>query len=130
MCCVEYSVCTDANSFTLDAPEDPAQADSGKACAVPAAAADTAAKEDYIEIQGSGPTCGQTSTSYYCAQNLNTLATAELSVAICDCGPPFEVRFVTNAIAEAKSATAGVFNRGVCLEYRQLPCTSSNSNNS
>ena len=65
-----------------------------------------------IDFSGSGPTCGQTSTSYYCAQNLNTLAEAELSVSICDCGTPFEVRFVTNAIAEAKSATAGVFNRG------------------
>ena len=47
-----FQVCTDANSFTLDAPENPTKAVSGAACAAPAAGTDTAAKEDYIEIQG------------------------------------------------------------------------------
>ena len=37
-----------------------------------------------------------------------------------DCTRPFEVNFFTDAIADAMAAVLP--NRGVCLEYTQLPC--------
>ena len=39
---------------------------------------------------------------------------------VLDCTRPFEVNFFTDAIADAMAAVLP--NRGVCLEYTQLPC--------
>ena len=40
-----------------------------------------------------------------------------------DCTAPFIVNIVTDATADAIAATAAAPARGVCLEYRQIPCT-------
>merc|ERR1712156_14566 len=125
MCCVEYSVCTDTNSNTLDNRAVPNLGQSGKTCKDGKAATGTAFSGDYIEIAGSGATCGQTLGNYYCGGVLNVKAAATEGTDqnICDCTEPFSVRIVTNNINEAKSAT--VINRGICLNYRQIPCTNS-----
>ena len=43
--------------------------------------------------------------------------------SVCDCTAPFNVQIVTDALADPQSAAR--INRGVCLNYRQIPCGTS-----
>ena len=46
-----------------------------------------------------------------------------ISKYITDCTTPFSVGFVSDCYGSpAAAAATAVANRGVCLEYRQLPC--------
>ena len=124
-CCVEYSVCSeDADNFSLDNEAKPA-ADMkslvGSECLTPGTGADTTTTGDYIVIEGSGGSCGVSSGSKYCGQKLNPITAMAANTPICDCTPPFSVGILTDAWGDAQSAM--VTNRGVCLNYRQLPCT-------
>merc|ERR1712241_667598 len=126
MCCVEYSVCsTDLDQFSLDNDGDATTATNaksvvGSSCVVAATAGSTAFTGDYIEIDGSGGTCGDTTGSRYCGQALHVVKDLTTSIPICDCTAPFAVRVVTDDLREAGSDKTA--NRGICLNYRQLPC--------
>jgi len=113
-CCVQYQVCGDANSMSLDAQTAMAQQDD-------------LCSEDYVGIPGSSDTCNQSGNvgavvNRYCGQFLNTVINAN-NIAICDCTAPFTVDIVTNALPDQG---AGIDNanpsRGTCLEYTQVPC--------
>jgi hypothetical protein len=111
-CCIEYSSCSDTSSWTIDN-------------AIAAAMTDTLCALDYVGIDGLSDTCNQspgaTIVNKFCGQIMNTLHASAISlVTICDCVPPFNVQIHTDAVADAISATAA--NRGVCFDYRQIPC--------
>jgi len=113
-CCVQYQVCSDADSFNIDS-----------VTANKVAKVDTDCTLDYITIETSTSGCvpgggGATFTSRYCGRKLNPLTAGDANVPICDCTFPFEVNIKTDALAE--SGSAAKVNRGVCLEYTQIPC--------
>jgi hypothetical protein len=118
-CCVQYQVCADPQSFTLDSGSTLVNtADIGSACI-----------NDFIEIEASGVTScstrsGATPTNTrYCGRALHIQVKGAISVAICDCTAPFGVFIHTDdTIDGVIAATIVAGNRGVCLEYNQLPC--------
>jgi len=109
-CCVQYSVCSDANSYTLD--NDPAMAKVDTNCAM-----------DFLGIDGIGQTCnavpGRVQHTKLCGNifNVEDLQTVT-AMALCDCTAPFSVNVVTDAAIDA----ADTLSRGACLEYRQVLC--------
>merc|ERR1712050_19921 len=116
-CCVQYQVCADDNSFNIDSTVT--GGDFGKA------KVDIECTLDYITIETSTVGCvpaggGATFTSRYCNGKLNASKESTQNAPICDCTFPFEVNIHTDAMAEAMSAATN--NRGVCLEYTQIPC--------
>jgi len=120
-CCVEYSVCSDSDDqFSLDneVVVGDAAAITGTSCFLTDAT--TVASGDYITIEASGNDCNVPTNSKYCGQKLNAQNTLTFSTPICDCTAPFAVGIYTDANQDTKSAT--IANRGVCLNYRQLPC--------
>jgi len=113
-CCVQYQVCADPNSFTIDS-----------LVANVMAKVDTDCTEDYIGIETSTTGCqsgGATFTSKYCGRILNSFSTGAENVPICDCTFPFEVNVKTDSTPEEDPPTVPDSARGVCLEYTQLPC--------
>merc|ERR1712223_23595 len=125
-CCVEYSVCNGVdNAFTIDSLNTNKQAKAGNACRAPGTAAVgglTSISGDYIEITGSGATCGSSAWGFYCGTSLHIKTEETASIPICDCTQPFAVGIHTDAIADADATLS---HRGLCLDYRQLPCTNS-----
>ena len=93
----------------------------GTDCLAVGTGQDTTTTGDYIVIEGSGGTCGTSSLSKYCGQKLNPITAKKVNIPICDCTPPFSVGIFTDSWGDAQSAM--VPNRGICLNYRQLPCT-------
>merc|ERR1719220_884694 len=73
---------------------------------------------DWIEISGSGGTCGDTSGSRYCGQALNFVTMIAANIPICDCTSPFAVSTITDNVRDAESDVQP--NRGICLDWRQL----------
>lgn len=124
MCCVEYQVCDDssADNFSLDTVQSAGSETSliGTSC-LKVIAGMTQFTYDYIVIDGSGENCGDTSNSRYCGQKLNPTTAATVNVPVCDCTPPFSVGIRTDDNTSTKSDEGP--NRGVCLSYRQLPCS-------
>jgi len=124
MCCVRYSVCSDDNSFSLHAAEVVA---TEKAMLDGDCHDDTpgGSRKDYITIIGATTTCTRGAVqpvfSRFCGQRFSTINEALTNDVVCDCSPPFSVGIYTNDAADAASATAAS-NRGVCLEYQQIPC--------
>ncbi|TRY75607.1 hypothetical protein TCAL_15568 [Tigriopus californicus] len=116
MCCVEYVPCADAGSYSLVAGLD-----------TDANQQDSACSKDYVGIEGASATCnaspGDTLFSRFCGFAFTTDAALLINMPICDCTKPFRVDIVTDAVADV---TAGTDNtrqsRGLCLEYRQIPC--------
>merc|ERR1712241_1270614 len=109
-CCTSYSVCSDANSFTLDR--------GGTANLGLHDASCTSAK-DFIEIPGSSNICGSPATfTRYCGERLSTNAAATTNSVICDCTPPFIVGIRTNAASNTEARQS----RGICLNFHQSPC--------
>ena len=109
-CCVQYSVCSDANSYTLD--NDPAMAKVDTNCAA-----------DFLGIDGIGQTCnavpGRVQHTKLCGNIFNVEDTQTVTaMALCDCTAPFSVNVVTDATIDA----ADTLSRGACLEYRQVLC--------
>jgi hypothetical protein len=121
-CCVEYQVCADtifaATAFTLDQTVLAATTATDNGCA-----------SDYIGIQASSGVCSANNVAFsgkYCGNMLNQIAAIALNIPICDCTPEFFVHVHTDNAAVAASegaATVAAPNRGVCLDYMQVPCT-------
>jgi len=119
-CCIEYSLCSDDNSWSW--------ANSGAG-----ALQDEMCTEDYVGIDGVSDTCtdfaGQYTVGRMCGFE-GVLATTPISfnlqaigvisgASVCDCVPPFNVEFYSDI---TEGITELLTQRGVCLEYEQRPC--------
>jgi len=112
-CCVEYQQCSDANSFSISS-NDAAHALHDEKCT-----------EDYVQIDGGTGSCttpgsGLVQWSNFCGKENILSAQDEGTVTgpVYDSSAPFVVTIVTDA-------TAGIgtpVQRGVCLDYKQVPC--------
>jgi len=120
-CCAKYSVCTDAESWTLFRDT------------TPQALVDSDCSEDWVGIEGSSAVCGSPETSNrFCGDVLSPFATADLeNVEICQCNSPFIVRIHTDGVqvddgsgtlVDNDDVSDDVLSRGVCLNYVQVPC--------
>merc|ERR1711981_1340771 len=113
--CIRYSVCTDANSFTLwlDAI---------------GAAVDAGCTADYLLIEGASEICNSAETySRFCGDNFASFATGTADQVLCQCQTPFIVGVRTDAVLDAMGMAnndldAASLSHGVCLNYRQVPC--------
>jgi len=121
-CCVEYSLCSDANSWTLSTNANIANtADLDTQCDA----------DDHLKIQGLSGNCDPgnfhaTLHSKICGAKFSSSTTMALAATdpnqrVCDCVQPFTVGVYTDAIQETAA-----LNRGACLEYRQIPCSDGN----
>lgn len=125
-CCIKYSLCSDAMSYTLSH-----SADTGDGAML-----DTNCVEDYLQIPAVQATCDQgpgiLAHTKMCggvvAANGNnvpfTLVDAGLVSlgSVCDCTAPFIAQIVTDATAGAGADPETFVQRGICLEYKQIPC--------
>jgi len=125
-CCIEYSVCSDPNSWSLY-PNDP---DGMSATAL----VDSDCSLDWIEIEASGENCGlQRVNNRYCGSILSDTILSKYNAKICDCTNPFIVGVKTNSasaldamgMAIPDDAMGMAASRGTCLNYFQTPCGSS-----
>ena len=121
--CVEYTACSDPDSFELN----PGFAEAGSAdrdvdCPI----------QDFIEIEASSAVCGAVGaygingevTSRYCGQRLSSSPGATANNPICDCTAPFAVRFEFDAFSDfdiEDDSENTLPSRGACLNYRQIP---------
>eukprot|EP00094_Tigriopus_californicus_P009159 TCALIF_08829-PA protein Name:"Protein of unknown function" AED:0.14 eAED:0.37 QI:31/0.66/0.75/1/0.33/0.5/4/64/96 len=96
MCCIQYSECEDANSFTLDQKND----NKGGASALCGGSTNVATR------------------TRFCGTVLNVVDESKMSTPICDCNKPFRVDIFTDDTADDPAKSS----RGVCLEYTQIPC--------
>lgn len=134
MCCVEYTQCTSAQTdFSLGILADYTMAANIKSavnteCITPATAPMTVSTQDYITIEGSGATCDTSNTagSKYCGGILAPVTGSTVSAPVCDCTPPFYVGVKTDANPDA--TVDKTQQRGVCLNYRQIPCGGNSGN--
>lgn len=119
-CCVEYSICSDTNAWTLDSDTDIANtADLDTQCN----------EDDHLKIQGISDSCvpGPSNVALHtkiCGTKFTTatkMATADRNLHLCDCVAPFHIGVYTDAIQESAAV-----NRGACLEYKQIPCYDNN----
>ena len=113
-CCVQYSVCSDTNSWTIY--EDTTTVMTGLT--------DTACSLDFIGISGGSGVCSAGYSnqlkSKFCGTHFNPVTAGTENIPVCDCTLPFAVRVHTDNTADASPGDAT--NRGVCLEYNQVPC--------
>lgn len=130
-CCVQYGVCDGvSNSFTFDTTTTIAAAATGTA-----GLTDTYCSQDYITIPSSSQTgCsasnGKLNTRYcgnYLGFNSYTVVIAPYA-PICDCTAPFQVGIRSDALREYIQPAAAIVststsNRGACLDFQQVPCT-------
>jgi len=103
---------------------------------------DSMCSTDYVDIPSSmSRTCGATFGSHYSAMNsrychskfganFNAATATASSSSVCDCSEPFTVTFHTDDLNDdgvGATNTAGIdadsVPRGVCLDYKQVPCT-------
>eukprot|EP00095_Tigriopus_kingsejongensis_P010419 snap_masked-scaffold2011_size22674-processed-gene-0.0 protein:Tk10419 transcript:snap_masked-scaffold2011_size22674-processed-gene-0.0-mRNA-1 annotation:"hypothetical protein SINV_00302" len=106
MCCIEYSVCPDINSYSFHAVEpDPAvqMALAGIACST----------TDYIGIEGAQAFCDSSSHAaqftQLCGQKFNVInAITADALNLCDCSKPFQVDIFFND--QTDNAIAGDLN--------------------
>lgn len=115
-CCVQYQVC-ETGGFSLDGKSTAADtSDTGITCTT-----------DYIDIPGASGTCSQDPlganfNTRYCGQRLAPVVGGSTNIPICDCTVPFTVYIVTDSGADAGIVGSTGVNRGVCLDYFQIPC--------
>jgi len=115
-CCVQYISCFNVPfAFTLDST----------IAYITKGGVDTACTGDYVTIAGSGIACSSSAgklSSKYCGSYfpLYGIAVASNIVynSVCDCTSPFYVGIRTDAAV----GSALNRNRGVCLDYMQVPC--------
>ena len=118
-CCVEYSLCSDTNSWTLDADADISDTpDLDTQCN----------SDDHLRIQGFSAECDPGNSNIGLHTKLcgtqfgpSTTMAPGFNTKICDCVAPFNIEVYTDAIQEAASVS-----RGACLEYNQVPCVNNN----
>jgi len=114
-CCIQYSLCADAASWSL-------------AMGAATSAADTLCSEDYVGISGASSNCnapngGGTLHNRLCGAIFSAEILSEIpATVICDCTTPFIVQVYTEDTVAAIAPAAGAEARGLCLEYQQLPC--------
>merc|ERR1712226_1211625 len=81
---------------------------------------------DFLEITGLKKECGTNSggVDRVCGGAFNVeFGNTIIASTLCDCSAPFNVQFVTNALAEDTKATAtDQPQRGFCLQYQQVAC--------
>ncbi|XP_059097778.1 uncharacterized protein LOC131892061 [Tigriopus californicus] len=118
-CCIEYSVCSDANSFSIDTNKMLMMSKVETECLT----------IDYITIEGGQGSCAGSNNptagvNKYCGDKLNPLTMQIEHAPVCDCTAPFRVDiFTDNDVDLMDMATPNTKpSRGVCLEYRQIPC--------
>jgi len=104
-------------------------------------AVDSMCTNDYVDIPTSmSRSCGATFGSHYNAMNTRYCGTKfganfqrtnilTTSTSVCDCSEPWTVTFHTDDLNDSGAggaATTGLdadsFPRGVCLDYKQVPC--------
>ena len=114
-CCVQYSVCSDTNSWTTF-----------KDTTITAGALDTSCSLDYVGIPGASGHCnagyGNVLHSKFCGAFLNPISAGDANVPVCDCIAPFTVQIRTDDAADTAIGANLQTNRGICLEYTQQPC--------
>jgi len=116
---VEYSLCSDTNSWTLDADADISDTpDLDTQCN----------SDDHLRIQGFSAECDPGNSNIGLHTKLcgtqfgpSTTMAPGFNTKICDCVAPFNIEVYTDAIQEAASVS-----RGACLEYNQVPCVNNN----
>merc|ERR1711997_805055 len=96
-CCNKYSVCSDANSFTL-------------------------LIEGASEICNSAETYNR-----FCGSNFASFATTAANQVLCQCQTPFIVGVRTDNVLDADGMTdndidVATLSHGACLNYAQVPC--------
>merc|ERR1711953_628549 len=130
-CCIQYQVCSDASSWSIDQGETAMTGTTATANVVPGI--DTWCSHDYIGIPESNRGCsdsqnGLSFNSRYCG-NLLGAATGGLSnIPVCDCTPPFVLDVFTDTLSDVDQSVGdntkqnGGTSRGACLTWQQLPC--------
>jgi len=113
MCCIQYSPCSDSNSWAFDNKVD----DDTKI--------GTNCSQDYIEISGVLGQCNSQSEAFLldkiCGEIFGIVDTNAIAAQlVCDCTAPFAVQFITNTIGA--DTPGGQTQRGFCLEYKQVAC--------
>eukprot|EP00095_Tigriopus_kingsejongensis_P003080 maker-scaffold664_size116482-snap-gene-0.22 protein:Tk03080 transcript:maker-scaffold664_size116482-snap-gene-0.22-mRNA-1 annotation:"hypothetical protein SINV_00302" len=119
-CCVEYIPCLDAMSYSLDTNADMKMSKIDSECSL-----------DFITIEGATGTCANagvpaTGVNKFCGDKFNLQSAQTVDIgSVCDCTGPFQVDIFTDN--DVDMGDMGVTankkqSRGVCLEYRQIPC--------
>jgi len=113
-CCIQYTLCSDPNSFSLTMLNA-------------AAKLDTDCVTDYVGIAGVSANCptqsGASTHTKLCGAIFSAVeASALAQTRLCDCTAPFIVDVFTDATIDGVAPTAAAPARGLCLEYQQLPC--------
>jgi len=122
-CCIDYSVCDQDSAFSLSTPSVATDL-----ATMGVGATGTSCVMDHINIEGSNEVCDSPVTfNKYCGDFLSSnTAMAAINSNICDCSAPFSVGIRTNAAVAGGNDNAGNADlqqsRGVCLDYRQIPC--------
>merc|ERR1711981_280804 len=111
MCCVKYNLCSDANSWSIDA------------VIASKAEVDNQCITDYIGISSVTHSCptapGVDLHSRMCGPVWNLEEDVAVNQgSVCDCEGPFSVDIKTDAAQESSTTV----QRGVCLEYTQVAC--------
>ncbi|XP_059083097.1 uncharacterized protein LOC131880461 [Tigriopus californicus] len=121
-CCVEYTPCTNMNSFSLDPVTD------GD---IDTAQTDSACTQDYVSIAASTATCSSVQeqaniASRFCGTFLSSQNGATESLPVCDCTAPFEIGIYTDGNTDMGDMVAGntIPSRGACLTWKHIPCNS------
>lgn len=126
-CCIEYTVCSDLNSWSLFTMSDGMGG-------METPLIESSCTTDWVEIEGSNEMCALNRVNNrYCGHVLADTPTADpiLSTKICDCTQPFTVGIKTNSAMYPDPADATMMiadmgglvpERGVCLDYFQTPC--------
>jgi len=116
-CCVQYTVCADAMSWTLDT------------VIAGVAETDSRCETDYIAIPGSSGTCKTAGgnpnpvADKYCGEFFNFADQSVLSAPVCDCTQPFIIDVFTDDLDDAAAGASNTAqSRGTCLEWTQQPC--------
>jgi len=115
-CCVEYSLCDGATSSYGLSSLHASQAMQDDLCT-----------EDWVGIDGVSASCstssGTVTKDRLCGAtgilNIQTAQTVTMN-SVCDCVPPFNVQIYT----EATAGIATQAQKGLCFEYKQIPCSS------
>jgi len=112
-CCNELSPCGDTNAYSLSNSNAMAMQD--EMCTA-----------DFVEVDGLSHVCGgygTTLVSRVCGVTLilNTKTTGTIAFStVYDTVAPFNVQIVTDA---AVDAIANGIQRGLCFDYKQIPCS-------
>lgn len=113
-CCIRYTPCADpVPSFALDL---------GMGGAPTMAKVDTLCTSDYIRIEGAQCPGSLSFRNLFCGGILSDTVDALANCGVEDCSQPFQVGVFTSTANPMNVNNDLNGNRGVCLEYQQVPC--------